>query len=130
MGKRISRTVPVAHTLLGSLLAGASFSAVAQGQTLPAEALDWQAWSQDEAPQQLCRGRYVMPGYRLPAEENPETLSVETEEVDYAADGEALLRGDVVLVATCAWWRDAGCVLGLTRHSQPQRPQKLGPSAA
>lgn len=97
MGKRISRTVPVAHTLLGSLLAGASFSAVAQDQTLPAEALDWQAWSQDEAPQQLCRGRYVMPAYRLPAEENPETLSVETREVDYAADGEALLRGDVVL---------------------------------
>ncbi|MGO3769728.1 MAG: LPS-assembly protein LptD, partial [Vreelandella alkaliphila] len=97
MGKRISRTVPVAHTLLGSLLAGASFSAVAQGQTLPAEALDWQAWSQDEAPHQLCRGRYVMPDYRLPAVDNPEMLSVETQEVDYAADGEALLRGDVVL---------------------------------
>ncbi|WKD27437.1 LPS-assembly protein LptD [Halomonas sp. KG2] len=97
MGKRISRTVPVAHTLLGSLLAGASFSAVAQGQTLPAEALDWQAWSQDEAPHQLCRGRYVMPDYRLPAVDNPEMLSVETQEADYAADGEALLRGDVVL---------------------------------
>ena len=47
MGKRISRTVPVAHTLLGSLLAGASFSAVAQDQTLPAEALARlpRAWS-------------------------------------------------------------------------------------
>ena len=97
MGKRFSRTAPVAHTLLGSLLAGASFSAVAQGQPLPAEALDWQPYGQDEASQQVCRGRYVMPGYRLPAEQNPETLSVETQEVDYAADGEALLRGDVVL---------------------------------
>lgn len=97
MGKRFSRTAPVAHTLLGSLLAGASFSAVAQGQPLPAEALDWQPYGQDEASQHVCRGRYVMPGYRLPAEQNPETLSVETQEVDYAADGEALLRGDVVL---------------------------------
>ncbi|MBE0462487.1 MAG: LPS-assembly protein LptD [Halomonadaceae bacterium] len=97
MGKRFSRTLPVAHTLMGSLLAGASFSAVAQDQTLPAEALDWQAWGQGEASQQLCRGRYVMPGYRLPAEQDPATLSVETQEADYASDGEALLRGDVVL---------------------------------
>ncbi|WP_438876091.1 hypothetical protein, partial [Bacillus cereus group sp. Bce009] len=75
MGKRISRTTPVAQTLLGSVLAGASLSAVAQGQPLPADALDWQPWGQDEARQQLCRGRYVMPDYRLPAQENPETLS-------------------------------------------------------
>ncbi|RUR55131.1 LPS-assembly protein LptD [Vreelandella populi] len=97
MGKRFTRTSPVAHTLMGSLLAGASFTAVAQDQTLPPEALDWQPWEQSEASQQLCRGRYVMPGYRLPVEQNPETLSVETREADYAADGEALLRGDVVL---------------------------------
>ncbi len=44
MGKRISRTTPVAQTLLGSVLAGASLSAVAQGQPLPADALDWQPW--------------------------------------------------------------------------------------
>ncbi|MGO2147945.1 LPS-assembly protein LptD [Halomonas sp.] len=97
MGKRFSRIIPVAHTLMGSLLASASFSVVAQNQALPAQALDWQAWEGDEASQQLCRGRYVMPSYRLPVEQNPETLSVETQDVDYAADGEALLRGDVVL---------------------------------
>ena len=97
MGKRFSRTLPVAHTLIGSLLAGASFTAVAQGQTMSAEALDWRAWGEQEAANQLCRGRYVMPSYRLPAEDNPETLSLEASDVDYAADGEALLRGDVVL---------------------------------
>tara|TARA_R110000851_G_scaffold7005_1_gene27636 strand:+ start:3335 stop:5785 length:2451 start_codon:yes stop_codon:yes gene_type:complete len=97
MGKRFSRTLPVAHTLMGSLLAGASFTAVAQGQTMSAEALDWQPWGEEEAANQLCRGRYVMPSYRLPAEDNPETVSLEAREVDYAADGEALLRGDVVL---------------------------------
>lgn len=97
MGKRFSRTLPVAHTLVGSLLASASFTALAQGQTMTAEALDWQAWEQGEAAGQLCRGRYVMPSYRLPAADNPEALSVEASDVDYAADGEALLRGDVVL---------------------------------
>tara|TARA_R110000824_G_scaffold50961_3_gene142222 strand:- start:75776 stop:78208 length:2433 start_codon:yes stop_codon:yes gene_type:complete len=97
MGKRFSRTLPVAHTLMGSLLAGASFTAVAQAQDMPAEALDWQAWGEEEAANQLCRGRYVMPSYRLPAQENPEILSLEASEVDYAANGEALLRGDVVL---------------------------------
>ncbi|MGP9684424.1 LPS-assembly protein LptD [Halomonas sp. AOP25-F1-15] len=97
MGKRFSRTLPVAHTLVGSLLAGASFTAVAQGQTMPAEALDWQAWGDAEASTQLCRGRYVMPNYRLPADDNPEALSLEASDVDYAANGESLLRGDVVL---------------------------------
>ncbi|MGO3004965.1 MAG: LptA/OstA family protein, partial [Halomonas sp.] len=97
MGKRFSRTLPVAHTLVGSLLAGASFTAVAQGQTMPAEALDWQAWGDAEASTQLCRGRYVMPDYRLPADDNPEALSLEASDVDYAANGESLLRGDVVL---------------------------------
>ena len=97
MGKRFSRIIPVAHTLMGSLLASASFSVVAQNQGAARQALDWQAWEGDEASQQLCRGRYVMPSYRLPVEQNPETLSVETQDVDYAADGEALLRGDVVL---------------------------------
>ncbi|EHJ92745.1 LPS-assembly protein LptD [Vreelandella boliviensis] len=97
MGKRFSRTLPVAHTLMGSLLAGASFTAVAQGEALSAEALDWQPWGKEEAANQLCRGRYVMPSYRLPAEDNPETLSLEASDVDYAANGEALLRGDVVL---------------------------------
>lgn len=97
MGKRFTRTSPVAHTLAGSLLAGASLAAVAQDQTMPAEALDWQPWGEQEAANQLCRGRYVMPGYRLPADDNPEALSLEASDVDYAADGEALLRGDVVL---------------------------------
>ncbi|GEN27313.1 LPS-assembly protein LptD [Halovibrio variabilis] len=97
MGKRFSRTSPVAHTLAGSLLAGASLTALAQDQTMPAEALDWQPWGEQEAASQLCRGRYVMPGYRLPADANPEALTLEASAVDYAADGEALLRGNVVL---------------------------------
>tara|TARA_R110002012_G_scaffold11866_1_gene53068 strand:+ start:33 stop:2483 length:2451 start_codon:yes stop_codon:yes gene_type:complete len=97
MGKRFSRTLPVAHTLMGGLLAGASFTTVAHAQDIPADALDWRPWGKDEVANQLCRGRYVMPGYRLPANDNAEALTIESSEVDYAADGEALLRGDVVL---------------------------------
>ncbi|MYL23233.1 LPS assembly protein LptD [Halomonas alkaliantarctica] len=95
MGKRFLRTAPL--TLAGGLLAGVSSAAIAQSEPLPARALDWQAWEQDEAANRVCRGRYVMPGYRLPAGRNPRELQVETSESDYAADGEAILRGDVVL---------------------------------
>ncbi|MCS2609717.1 LPS-assembly protein LptD [Halomonas dongshanensis] len=97
MGKRLTRTLPTAQTLVGSLLASASFTALAQGEPLAPEALDWQPWDRAAAAGQLCRGRYVMPAYRLPEEENPETLSLEASEADYAANGEAMLRGDVVL---------------------------------
>ncbi|WP_447529563.1 LPS-assembly protein LptD [Vreelandella sp. TE19] len=96
MGKRFTRTAPVGHTLVG-IFALTAYSAMAQSEPLPAEALDWQPYRPAEAEGQLCRGRYVMPGYRLPAERNPETLSIETTQADYAQDGEALLRGDVVL---------------------------------
>ncbi|MGM0521027.1 MAG: LPS-assembly protein LptD [Pseudomonadota bacterium] len=95
MGKRFLRTAPL--TLAGGLLAGASSAAIAQSEPLPAQALDWQAWEQDEAANRVCRGRYVMPGYRLPVGDDPRELQVETSESDYAADGEAILRGDVVL---------------------------------
>ncbi|MCP1314720.1 LPS-assembly protein LptD [Halomonas sp. 707D7] len=96
MGKRFARTAPMGHTLLG-VVALTSTHAFAQSEALPFEALDWQPYSREEAAGQLCRGRYVMPGYRLPGEADPETLSVETASADYAQDGEALLRGDVVL---------------------------------
>ncbi|MFN2409826.1 MAG: LPS-assembly protein LptD, partial [Halomonas sp.] len=97
MGKRFSRAVPVAQTLMGSLLASASFSVVAQSEPLSAEALDWQPWEREEAANQLCRGRYVMPGYRLAEQDSPETLAAEATEADYATDGNTILRGDVVL---------------------------------
>ncbi|MDR5884585.1 LPS-assembly protein LptD [Vreelandella janggokensis] len=97
MGKRFSRAVPVAQTLMGSLLASASFSVVAQSEPLSAEALDWQPWGREEAATQLCRGRYVMPGYRLAEQDNPETLAAEATEADYDIDGQTILRGDVVL---------------------------------
>ncbi|MCO7245558.1 LPS-assembly protein LptD [Halomonas sp. Mc5H-6] len=97
MGKRFSRAVPVAQTLMGSLLASASFSVVAQSEPLSAEALDWQPWGREEAATQLCRGRYVMPGYRLAEQDNPEMLAAEATEADYATDGKTILRGDVVL---------------------------------
>ncbi|WP_252106932.1 MULTISPECIES: LPS-assembly protein LptD [unclassified Halomonas] len=96
MGKRCTGTALAGHTLLG-IFALTATSAVAQSEPLPASALDWQPYRPDEASNQLCRGRYVMPGYRLPAEQNPETLSVEAQSADYAQNGEALLRGDVVL---------------------------------
>lgn len=97
MGKRFLRTAPITQTLAGTVLAGATLTAQANGEMLPAEALDWQPWSDEQAANRVCKGRYVMPAYRLPENEDPRELSVETRESDYSAAGEALLRGDVVL---------------------------------
>ncbi len=93
MGQRILRAMPMA--LAGGLLAGAATTSVAQ----PAEAnrLDWQPWAEEEARRQVCSGRYVMPAYRLPEGRNLREIGIETDRSDYAADGEALLQGDVVL---------------------------------
>ncbi|WP_346796104.1 LPS-assembly protein LptD [Halomonas sp. Bachu 37] len=92
MGKRLSRSA------LGSLVAGASLSPWwVQAAPPSAQDLDWQPWEGAAAQGELCRGRYVMPGYRLPQQDDPETVALEASELDYQANGEALLRGDVVL---------------------------------
>jgi len=93
MGQRILRAIPM--TLAVGLMAGAATTAVAQ----PAEGarLDWRPWAEEEARRQVCRGRYVMPDYRLPEGRNVREIGIETDTSNYAADGEAMLRGDVVL---------------------------------
>jgi LPS-assembly protein len=82
-------------TLAGCLLAGAATTVVAQ--SAEGARLDWQPWAEEEARRQVCRGRYVMPAYRLPAGRDLREIGIETDESDYAADGEAMLQGDVVL---------------------------------
>lgn len=95
MGKRFLRSLPL--TFAGSLLAATATTAIAQPAEHDGAQLDWQAWGQEEARRQICRGRYVMPGYRLPAGRDLREIMIETDATDYAADGEAMLRGDVVL---------------------------------
>ncbi|MWJ29256.1 LPS assembly protein LptD [Halomonas sp. ZH2S] len=98
MGKRLSRTAPISRMLGAGLLASASLSpAWGQGDEPTAEQLDWHPWEGAAAEGQLCRGRYVMPAYRLSAAPDPEALSLEADALNYATGGDALLRGDVVL---------------------------------
>lgn len=93
MGLRMISAIPM--MLAGSLLVGSVTSALAQ----PTEGarLDWQPWAEEEARRQVCSGRYVMPDYRLPEGRHPQEIGIETRAADYAANGEAVLRGDVVL---------------------------------
>lgn len=64
---------------------------------LPAERLDWQPWG-DEAPVgEVCRGRFVMPDYRLAAGNTPDEVRSESDDADYGADGETILGGEVIL---------------------------------
>ncbi|XGA79349.1 LPS-assembly protein LptD [Halomonas sp. CH40] len=93
MGQRILRAIPM--TLASGLLAVTATTAVAQ--SAEGARLDWQPWAEEEARRQVCRGRYVMPGYRLSAGSDLREIGIETNASDYAADGEAMLRGDVVL---------------------------------
>lgn len=97
MGKRFLRTAPFTQTLAGTVLASATLTAPANAEPLSAKALDWQPWNDEQAANRVCSGRYVMPAYRLPENANPRELSVETRESDYSSEGNALLRGDVVL---------------------------------
>ncbi|WP_017430987.1 LPS-assembly protein LptD [Vreelandella jeotgali] len=97
MGKRLMRTAPITPTLAAMLLMGAVLPVQADGEMLPAEALDWQPWDDEQAAGHVCGGRYVMPDYRLPANRDPRELTAATRESNYSTDGEALLRGDVVL---------------------------------
>ncbi|GAA3910418.1 LPS-assembly protein LptD [Halomonas cibimaris] len=97
MGKRLMRKAPVTQTLAGSVLVGAALTAHAQSEPLAAEALDWQPWRGEQAAGRVCSGRYVMPAYRLEKRADPDEIAVETRQSDYSAEGDALLRGDVVL---------------------------------
>ncbi|MFY0991371.1 LPS-assembly protein LptD [Halomonas sp. C05BenzN] len=93
MGKRLTWTALAGLATSGLLSAPLS---AAPPEPLPAESLDWQAWGDDRPADALCRGAYVMPGYRLPAPEG-ERVSSESDSAHYGADGETILGGEVIL---------------------------------
>ena len=85
--------------LLWTALAGLTTTCAqaAPPASLPAEQLDWQAWGNNAPRGALCRGRYVMPEYRLPAGETPEEVLSSSDSAEYGDQGETLLRGEVIL---------------------------------
>ncbi|MBS9404718.1 LPS-assembly protein LptD [Halomonas sp. TRM85114] len=93
MGKRLSWTALAGLATSG--LVSLPLSA-APPEPLPADQLDWQPWGGDRPEGALCRGRYVTPGYRLPAPAD-ERVASEADSADYGEDGETLLAGEVVL---------------------------------
>ncbi|WP_431024200.1 LPS-assembly protein LptD [Halomonas sp. H5] len=94
MGKRFTRTA------LAGLVGATSLWGLAQAappEPLAASQLDWHPWGDQRPAGALCRGRYLMPDYRLPAGATPEEVVGESEQADYGADGEVILGGEVVL---------------------------------
>lgn len=89
MGKRLF------WTALSSLMASAVHAA--PPAPLPAQQLDWQPWG-DQAPDgALCSGRYIEPGYRLPAADTPRQVRTASATAAYGDGGATILAGEVVL---------------------------------
>ncbi|MBH8579047.1 LPS-assembly protein LptD [Bisbaumannia pacifica] len=94
MGKRLTRTA------LAGLVGATSLWGLAQAappEPLAASQLDWHPWGDQRPADALCRGRYLMPDYRLPAGATPEEVMGSSEQANYGADGEVILGGEVVL---------------------------------
>ncbi|GGY00164.1 LPS-assembly protein LptD [Litchfieldella qijiaojingensis] len=88
-------------TVLAGMVSGIGLSIspvlAAPPEPLPAGMLDWQAWGEDVPPDALCRGRYVMPEYRLPPGDVPAQVRAVSDTASYGADGETILGGEVIL---------------------------------
>ncbi|QFU00660.1 LPS-assembly protein LptD precursor [Halomonas sp. THAF5a] len=95
MGKRHSWTWTALTGLAGAGLASGPLSA-APPESLPAAQLDWQPWGETRPAGALCRGRYVMPDYRLPAPPGDKVAS-ESDRAGSGEDGETRLDGEVLL---------------------------------
>ncbi|MFG6138669.1 LPS-assembly protein LptD [Halomonas sp. B23F22_10] len=94
MANRPSRTA-LAGLATSSLIIAVPVLA-APPEPLPADQLDWQPWGADRPADAVCRGRYVMPDYRLaPPPEGQ--VSSEADSGEYGAEGETRLSGEVVL---------------------------------
>ncbi|MDI5935517.1 LPS-assembly protein LptD [Halomonas kalidii] len=93
MGKRLTWTA-LAGLATSGLLSGPL--SAAPPEPLPAESLDWQPWGDDRPADALCRGTYVMPGYRLPPPDGGR-VSSESDSAHYGEDGETILGGEVIL---------------------------------
>ncbi|GAA5172257.1 LPS-assembly protein LptD [Modicisalibacter zincidurans] len=89
MGKRLLWTA-----LVGLAASGAH---AAPPQTLPASQLDWQPWGDDAPAGAVCRGRYVMPEYRLAPGDTPREVRSASDQAEYGDQGATLLRGEVLL---------------------------------
>ncbi|MCK0744417.1 LPS-assembly protein LptD [Chromohalobacter nigrandesensis] len=89
MGKRFF------WTALSGLMTAAAHAA--PPAPLPAQQMDWQPWG-DSAPQgALCSGRYVEPGYQLPAGDTPRQIRTDSADAAYGDDGGTMLSGEVAL---------------------------------
>ncbi|WP_251977871.1 LPS-assembly protein LptD [Salinicola avicenniae] len=89
MGKRL------VWTALTGLIS--STAQAAPPAPLPPDQLDWVPWG-DAAPSgALCGGRYIEPGYRLPAGQTPEEVLSNSASAEYGDNGETILGGEVVL---------------------------------
>ncbi|CAM3543887.1 LPS-assembly protein LptD [Halomonas lysinitropha] len=95
MGKRLSWTWTALAGLACTGLASGPLAA-APPEPLPADKLDWQPWGDARPAGELCRGRYVMPDYRLPPPPGQKVAS-ESDLADYGKDGETTLGGEVLL---------------------------------
>jgi LPS-assembly protein len=93
MGKRLTWTA-IAGLATSGLLSGAL--SAAPPEPLSGDRLDWQPWGEDRPAGALCRGRYLMPDYRLPAPEGGRVAS-ESDSASYGDDGETVLAGEVIL---------------------------------
>ena len=95
MGKRLSWTWTALAGLASAGLTTGPLMA-APPEPLPADQLDWQPWGDARPADALCRGRYVMPDYRLPAPRGDKVASV-SDIADYGEEGETTLGGEVLL---------------------------------
>ncbi|MDZ7853977.1 MAG: LPS-assembly protein LptD [Halomonas sp.] len=95
MGKRFSWTWTALAGLACTGLASGPLLA-APPEPLPADQLDWQPWGDARPAGELCRGRYVMPDYRLPPPPGGKVTS-ESDLADYGREGETTLGGEVLL---------------------------------
>ncbi|MCM2130179.1 LPS-assembly protein LptD [Larsenimonas rhizosphaerae] len=90
MGQRTFWTAALTGVLAGTAHA-------APPATLSADQLDWQPWGEDRPADALCRGRYVMPAYRIGAGQTPSQVRSSSDSAGYGSSGETILNGDVVL---------------------------------
>ncbi|MDR5866578.1 LPS-assembly protein LptD [Halomonas koreensis] len=93
MAKRRTWTA-LAGLMTSSLLTGPALAA--PPEPLPAAQLDWQPWGEERPAGAVCRGRYVMPAYRLPPPPEGRVAS-EADSGEYGIEGETRLAGEVVL---------------------------------
>ncbi|EPC02275.1 hypothetical protein L861_16330 [Litchfieldella anticariensis FP35 = DSM 16096] len=88
-------------TVLTGMISGIGLSIgsvqAAPPEPLPADMLDWQAWGDDAPVDAVCRGRYVMPEYRLAPGDVPSQVRSSSDTASYGESGETILRGEVIL---------------------------------